>query len=324
MPDLILRILSIIGILLLVLLGMALLALLLVLFWPVTYRIKGEKGSEKLVVAARADWLFGLIRIRYLYPEPGSVVVKLLWKTLADTGRQKKTSEESREAGTAEGSVQKENAEPEDKPVPAGDGTSAEAAEPEGSESEGNEAEGGVESEGGTESEGRAEAEETTAADPSSSESKPFSRVSEKIQKIKYTILKIYDKIKEIWANITYYTALLQEEDTLLLWKHVKLRLGKILRNIRPRHIRANVLFGTGAPDTTGYVFGIYGMLLPVLGKDVCVTPDFDRTVLEGTVDVSGHITLWTLAWNALKLLLDKKLKLFIKKMKAGRKENGR
>ena len=108
------------------------------------------------------------------------------------------------------------------------------------------------------------------------------------------------------------------------MWGHVKLRLGKILKNIRPRHIRANVLFGTGTPDTTGYVFGIYCMLLPVLGKRVCLTPDFNQAILEGNMDVSGHITLCTLTWNALKLLLDKKLKLFIKKMKAGRKGNGR
>lgn len=317
MPEMILRILSIIGIVLLILLGMLLLSLLLVLFWPVTYRVKGKKDSEKLTVTAKADWLFGLVRVRYAYPEPGNVVVKLLWKTLADTGQKKKPSEKKQESGR-----QTENAEPEEKNVSVERRASTEAAEAEGSP-EAAEAEGSPET-----AEPAADVELSTAEPTADAEEsvhdKPFSRILEKIQNIKYTISKIYDKIKEIWANISYYAALLREEDTALLWKHVKLRLGNILKDIRPRHIKADVLFGTGAPDTTGYTFGVYCMLLPVLGKNVCVTPDFNRKVLEGNVDVSGRIILYTLAWNALKLLLDKKLKLFIKKMKAGRKENGR
>lgn len=316
MPDVILRILSIIGIVLLILLGMVLLSLLLVLFWPVTYRIKGEKDSEKLSVTAKADWL-GLLRVRYAYPEPGKVVIRFLWKTLADTGQPKKTSEKKQESGK-----QAENAEPEEKAVPVESETSMEAPEEEvGPES----AEPAAEAESGSEAAGAESSAAESAEDAEeTAQNKPFSRILEKIQKIKYTISNIYDKIKGIWANISYYTDLLREEDTALLWKHVKLRLGNILKDIRPRHIKANVLFGTGAPDTTGYVFGVYGMFLPVFGKNVFVTPDFNRKVLEGNVDVSGHITICTLAWNALKLLLDKKLKLFIKKMKAGRKENGR
>lgn len=310
MPDIILRILSIIGIVLLILLGMVLLSLLLVLFWPITYRVKGEKTSEKLWVTAKADWLLGFLRVRFAYPEPGNVVIKLLWKTLADrgTGEEKKKAEST---GEADNSAQPESQETEEKTPQAEKDVCSETAGEEKEEAK------------------PAPAAELPVSEPvtdaeEQKQNKRFSRVFEKIQKIKYTILKIYDKIKEIWANISYYIALLREEDTSLLWEHVKFRLGKILKNIRPRHIKANVLFGTGAPDTTGYVFGIYGMLLPVLGKSVCVTPDFNRAVLEGNLDVSGHITLWTLAWNALKLLLDRKLKLFIKKMKAGRKENGR
>ena len=308
MPDVIFLILYIIGIVLLSLLGMVLLSLLLVLFWPVTYRVKGEKDTEKLSVTAKADWLFGLVRVRYAYPEPGNVVVKLLWKTLADTGQKKEPSEKKQESGK-----QTENAEPEEKSVPVESKASMETAGAEGSPEA---------------AEPAADVEMSTVEPTANAEeqvhNKPVSRILEKIQNIKYTISKIYDKIKGIWANISYYTALLREEDTALLWKHVKLRLGNILKDIRPRHIKANVLFGTGAPDTTGYAFGVCCMLLPVLGKNICVSPDFNRKVLEGNVDVSGHITLYTLAWNALKLLLDKKLKLFIKKMKAGRKENGR
>lgn len=315
MSDVILHVLSIIGIFILFLLGLVLISLLLVLFWPVTYRVKGEKSPEKLWVSARADWLFGLFRVRYTYPEPGNVVIKLLWKTLVDTGQPKEASEEKQKSGEqTEASKEK-----------AGEDGGTGEKKPEAEK---------ITSPDTIGVENRPETSEPTNADFSTDESasdteeseqnKLFSNVLEKIRKIKYTILKIYDKIKEIWANISYYIALLREEDTVLLWEHVKLRLGKILKNIRPRHMKADVLFGTGSPDTTGYAFGIYGMLSPILGKKVCLTPDFDQKILEGNIDVSGHITIWTLTWNALKLLLDKKLKRFINKMKAGRKKNGR
>lgn len=315
MSDVILRIISIIGIVILILLGMVLILLLLVLFWPVTYRVKGEKSPEKLWITARADWLFGLLRVRYTYPEPGNVVIKLLWKTLADTGQPKEASEEKQESGGHTGASM-EKAEEDD-------GTGEKKSEAENitpSDTAG--AEGGPEASEPKDADFSTDEPAADAEEPA--QNKPFLHVFEKIQKIKYTILNIYDKIKEIWANISYYIALLREEDTVLLWEHVKLRLGKILKNIRPRHMKANVLFGTGSPDTTGYAFGIYGMLSPFLGKKVCLTPDFDQKILEGNIDVSGHITIWTLTWNALKLLLDKKLKRFIKKMKAGRKGNGR
>ncbi len=141
-----------------------------------------------------------------------------------------------------------------------------------------------------------------------------------KFKKIKYTICGIYDKIKNIWENISYYIGLLQEEDTKQLFSHAVFRLGKILKCIRPRHIRGQLLFGTGAPDTTGYAFGIYGMLSPCLGNRLQVTPDFARAVLEGNLYAAGHITVFTVLWNVFKVLMDKKLRAFIRKMKAGRK----
>ena len=145
--------------------------------------------------------------------------------------------------------------------------------------------------------------------------------ILKKIKKIKYTICSIYDKIKNIWENISYYVELLREEETRQLFSHVVFRLGKILKSIRPRRIRGQLLFGTGSPDTTGYAYGVYGMLSPFLGCRLLVTPDFTRAVLEGDIAVAGHITVFTILWNGLKVLLDKKFRRFVQKMKAGRKK---
>jgi len=306
MPGVILRILSIIGLILLALLCLVLVLLFIILFCPITYRVQGEKNTERLAITARAHWLAGILRVRYAYPEPGNVTVRLLWKTLFDSGTVKKEQETEQETEKETGGA--DSGEQEKSDLKSGDNEGQTAESPGEDEAE----------------DSLKIQQEAVNSEPIREEGKGFLGLFSKIQKIKYTILKICDKIKEIWANISYYTGLLQEENTARLWKHVKLRLGKILKSVRPRHIRAKITFGTGAPDTTGYVYGIYCMFSPALGGNVCVTPDFDQAILEGTVTISGHITVFICLWNALKLLLDKKLHLFLKKMKAGREKDGR
>lgn len=333
MLEIILNILSVLGIVLLALVFLLLAALLLVLFFPVSYRANGRKTADKMELSAGMNWLFGLVRVRCAYPEPGTLTVKLLWFKLFQTklppdAKDKKDIEDkenkkdrSEQAASAEENAEEPGPDRESKsgteekisgePV---DGRKQEAAEQEEISTE----EASGQEETGPEEapeQGEAGSEETSEQEKTESE-EPRGGFFEKFHKIKYTICSIYDKIKEIWKNISYYTALFQEENTRQLWAYVKLRIAKILRNIRPRHIRADILFGTGSPDTTGYVFGMYCMLSPFLGFEMLVTPDFERAVLEGRFAISGHITVFVLVVNIVRLMIDKKIRLFIKRLK--------
>ena len=101
MLTVILKILSILGILLLVLLGVLFSAILLVLFVPVTYRVRADRqetvpdgdgrpaDSPLMHIAVKADWLLGVLRVRFMYPDPGTVKVKALCFTLFDSGDRK-------------------------------------------------------------------------------------------------------------------------------------------------------------------------------------------------------------------------------------------
>lgn len=314
-------ILSLIGRILLGLLALVFLLLLLVLFFPVTYRLRGERSEDKLTASARADWLFGVIRVRYAYPEPGNVTVKLLWKKLVDTSAASGKGKDADQEKKGSDKEQKAGGDSEAEAVPE-NGGSTEAAEAETNTTDGAEAPGVETDDSKAEAAGTETGDsgnETHDADDEGADT-PADGFLGKISKIKYTILKIYGKIKDIWEHLSYYAGVLREDNTVALWKHVRQRLGKMLRAIRPRRINGSLIFGTGAPDTTGYLFGVYGMLSPLLHYGLCVTPDFTQQILEGSIDISGHITLWALTWNGLKLLLDKKLRLFIQKMKAGRR----
>ena len=314
MLSITLKVLSILGILLLCLLGLVILLVLLALFFPVSYRLKGRKDAQEMSVCVRVSWLFGLLRVLFDYPEPGKILVKVLPFTVFDSGKgsgsdgnSKESSVGAREKPERESGTKEEGREEKKE----GNGSSADPGQ--GSQTAAGRGQNEEQAEKPEEKPEVQEPprEETDSADP---------LILKKFKKIKYTICSIYDKIKNIWENISYYIELLQEEETKLLFSHVICRLGKILKSIRPRRIRGQILFGTGSPDTTGYACGIYGMLSPFLGGGLAVEPDFTEAVLDGNIFISGHITLFTIIWNGLKILLDKNLRRFIKKIKAGRK----
>jgi hypothetical protein len=79
MLAVILKILSVIGIILLCLLGVLLAAVLLVLFFPIVYRVKASKTTDSYDVSATVRWLFGLVNVKCRLPEPGNITAKVLF-----------------------------------------------------------------------------------------------------------------------------------------------------------------------------------------------------------------------------------------------------
>lgn len=295
---------AIIGLLLLILLGVLLALVLLVLFFPVTYRIQGERDAGHTQASVRMNWLFGLLRLRFFYPEPGNVVVKALWLTLYDSSAPPAAKAREEEAAQKRPEDQAAQ-EPAQKPA----GTPAENS---GQEPSGN---GGDRASG--EEAVRAENDRAKSIQTENIRTGQADKQAEgdgSSKKILYTIGKICDKIKQILE-------LLEEEETKALFQHVKRRMGRILWSIRPRKLKAEITYGTGEPDITGYLYGIYGILSPKLGSYVQVTPDFTGLMLEGTFYAAGHILIIHLLVNLLGIMLDKKLRRFLYKVKQLKKE---
>lgn len=294
MLAVILKLLSILGIVLLFALGILLLLLLLVLFMPIVYRIKASKDAAAVEAAVRIRWLFGLVKAIFLYPAPGTIVLKVLGFTIYDSGKlAAKNTKEQADKGKAKNGATTTQEEVTDKVLEESGNTEQTAQ--------------------ATEKKAQKTAQKTTVSDKRSFTEKLFA----KYEKIKYTWKQIYDKIKHILENFAFYKHLLQDEDTKLLVSHASKRMGKILKSIRPRRLKANVLFGTGSPDTTGYAFGLYSMLTPKLGKHVILTPDFSQQILEGTLYAAGHLTVFHILWHFLSILFDKRLALLKQRLDA-------
>ena len=316
----ILHILSIIGWILFGLLGFLVILLLLVLFFPIFYDAFGLRSTDiPGMVRLKAGWLLGLLRVRFTWPEEdGRIQVKLLFFTLYDSKAPKKKVPADKKEAKADSE--------EDKPSSSQTAyerlkhmTSEETQQIKNEKDTG-----AAQSKVSNQETVHAKHSTETSSASSAARTSIFDKILNLYHRFRYTISHLCATIKKLKGQADYYLALLQEEETRQLFSHVKLRIFKVFRSIRPRKVKGHITFGTGSPDTTGYGMAVYGMLSPLLGKDILVTPDFEDACLYGEVRLKGHITIGVLLFQGLRLLLDKKLRRFIKKMKQGGSDNGR
>lgn len=283
-----LQILSVIGIVLLALIGLILLLAGLILFVPIRYRVKIIKEAE-LTAQAHATWLLHFLYISYAYPVSGEIVVKILGIPVWKSDFQKEDTEKNAVTGEEKSAEhkQKENQTAEIK-----------TAEHEKKENQ------------------TAEHKTTEHKNAENKAVEDETLKSNVFQKICYKIRNICDKIKKICQDFAYYKDLLQKKENRMLFARCKARIYKLLKHMKPGKLQAQVRFGTGEPDTTGYLMGLYGMLLPVLGKDICVTPDFDERILEGRGYAKGRITLFYLLYQGARIYFDEGLHKLIENIK--------
>ena len=278
MLTILFKILGILGILLLVLLGIALTVILLVLFFPLCYKASGQKSVDEMRFSVKVRWLFGLVRIFYDYPQPGKLLAKVLFFTVYDSSDERKEKKNVSAGKPSQKAVVPSKTEIPQEAVPSASDSQPSVKEP--------------------------------IPAQKSTEERGF------FNKIRYTVGKICDKIKHILNNITFYKDLWNDPETRGLLRHAGNRIGHILKSLRPRKLELKARIGTGSPDTTGYLYGIYGMILPQLAKDICITPDFEQAILEGNFKTSGHFTLACVLFHTICLLMDKRLKLLQHKIR--------
>lgn len=300
MLQTVLHILAIIGIVILCIFVILLLVLLAVLLVPIRYDIRGRKESD-LWLRAKVTWFLHAVSVTYEYPQPNSLLIKILGF---------KVSLPSERVSPLSSTDIPEHTEAEDT-VPESAGTeppiAREAADSKASQSTGE----------------LTAMELKTSPKPDSLWERITKAIAAFLAKIRYTIRFICDRIKKLSEGYEYYTALLREEETKLLFKRSKSRLIRLMKHIRPRKLDACLTVGTGSPDTTGYLLGLYGMLLPYLGNTVTITPDFEQAVLKGTFRVKGRVTVLILLITVIQFYFDKQLRIFIDKLQREDVTNG-
>lgn len=294
----VLHVLAIIGIVLLCIIAFLLVVLLAVLFVPIRYRLCVEKEDgwkrENIHIRADISWLAGIVRVKARFFEPQILKVQVLFFTVFDRFKEKKEKRQSKKTLKR----QKTDPKTEKSTVnekPKVQNSTAEKVPPE-------------------EKAPAQDAEEETAGTEETGKS---TSLRERLEKIRYTIASIYDKIKAAKETAGYYRELLQSEEFKSCLSFVTGKTGKLLRHILPNRIKGYLLFGTGQPDQTGYILGMISIIRGIRGYDKFnVEADFERQIVEGKIQCRGHIRLATVGILALQIYQKKELKELISKWK--------
>ena len=319
---------AIVGKILLGILLFILILLLLILFLPICYRVKGKIDAEGKSLNAKVSWFFGLIRLRFDYPEPARPILKLAFFTL--TGKEEKESNEKQEESgkedrpeesgkedvpgkEAEESLDKLEENPE-KPVVSEEETKLEqdkAEELSAEESEESPTESSVESD-----EARNDNDESESPEEKK-KAKKLPKVRKSKEEKESEKARKKEKFQKLLDDVKYYKALWEEKDTQPFVKDALARVLHVLKNLLPKKIRGRILFGAASPDVTGYVYGVYCVLKTMYPKrfSLEVTPDFERKVLEADLLIKGRFMVITLLIDALRIFFDKRFRALRQKI---------
>lgn len=316
MIAILLTILKVLGILLLILLLTVLTLLFLVLFVPLRYRVRicrKEGEGKALSIEARVSWLLHLVNASFCYPEAAFLRVRVLGFTLFRSDKAKIRPDQSPKAplgDTEKGETKKQEKEPQKtKAQKKPQNQRQDLPETGHKEQSINTEEGDKRADSG--------AEAKTEKEGFFSRVKEFFRkLLSLFQNIRYTIAQICDKIKHIVNNIQYYLNILKSDTFRRAWSVCSGQALCLLKSILPGKWTGSLVIGAGDPAGTGEILAVYGMLYPLLGNHISVTPDFERKIVEGELLIKGKITVMKGLKTAWKIYFNKDLRRLIKLFK--------
>ncbi|MCD7806755.1 MAG: hypothetical protein LUH19_05360 [Lachnospiraceae bacterium] len=303
MITILLTILKIVGVILLVFLGLILLVLCLVLFAPVKYRAKGAKHPEEMHVSAFISYLRPFIRISVSYPQEPHLSVKIFWFDLLKPKEEKKDSQRKPENN-------KEKRKPAGKKKPEKQSTQKQPMEKQPVERQPVERQ-PVEKQLSTK---QPTEEKVTAAEE---------RVSPKAESV-YPLETLREDSP---PRKDTQKAESKEENKLaaiaaLLWQYKEMypdvlgRLFKALKTILPGKCNIYLVFGTGSPESTGYLYGAYCAFAEYLPGTIEFEPVWMESYLDVEFELSGKIRVIHFVTAAVKIIADKRVRQFISEIR--------
>lgn len=292
MVTIFLSVLKITGIVLLCILLFLLAASLLVLLVPIRYQVKGyrkEKEDVPLRAAVHITWLLHLLNASFRYPEEACIRVRILCFTVFSTIKKENAGEKN---------FRKEDSSKEDSPK---------------KDSEKEDFEKQAQSSKKT---SRSETPEKPSGEENPHLLKFLKKLFDILKNIKYTINQIYDKIKHIISNVRYYIGIIESDSFQRAWQFGKSQAVSLIKNILPQKITGNLVIGVGDPAGTARILALHGILYPIIGECIIITPDFDHSILEGDFFIKGKITAFRVLKTALRVYFNKDLQRIIRLFK--------
>ena len=317
-----LNVLKIIGFVLLGILAFVILLLLIVLFWPIFYKVTGDYHGE-LKAKAQVTYLFHLVRVIFTYENKKPyLVAKVLWFKIYENDFSKDDEEE-----------EDENLFPEDEEL---DKLDKELSE-EKSEGTADEATAEEEDfESGFDNLTDEEIEEFMKKEPPKRSIKGFfedipkifkktiQKIKEKWYTLKEKLKQTRKKVKLITKRIQYYYKVLNHKSMAPAWEMVKKTLKGIFKHIKPYKLRLNVHYGADDPADTAKVVAAYSLIYPYFRKQIRLDAEFTEKILEADFFMKGRVQVYRLVFLLLRAYMNKHVRKIIRLFTREGKKNGR
>lgn len=288
MLHILLMLLKIIGIILLLILGILVLFVCVALFVPLRYRgeAKGAGDLDSIRAYLKFSWFLHLVSGHVSYENKKLVwQVRVLWKKV-NVREEKEHTGNSKSIKKSEKKYKVKEVE-ESAKVEAVEDTIIDNVE---------------------------ELEQMTTEEDTSNNGKKTKKQSF-LEKIKYTIRNICDKIKLLIEKREKLEAFITNEIHRASWNRMVQEMVRFVKYIRPKKLVLNLHFGFEDPALTGKVLGGISMLYPFYAKHMNITPDFEQKVLEGDAFIKGTVRgmhALIIVWN---LIFDKNIKTTYKEI---------
>lgn len=290
-------ILKIIGIILAVILGILVLLVCIVFFVPVRYEAaaKFPEDIKSIYAQVKVSWLLHLISGRAVY-ENGELSwkVRIFWKSIANG--EDDTGAEEDEVKKAETLIKEPENKVQETVVLPQKEEHIEIQQKENRETQKKSQKDSAES-------------ESEKKDSEKKREPVWEKILGKLktifEKIKYTFNQICDKIKVVLNKKEEVVVFLENKTHRAAFARLKKEMIWLKLFLKPKKLKADLVFGFEDPYNTGQVLAALSMIYPFVGEYMNIRPDFERRVLEGEFYMKGNlrmihmvILMWKLVWD--------------------------
>ncbi len=141
---------------------------------------------------------------------------------------------------------------------------------------------------------------------------------------IRNTLLRLYEAIKAVYGAIkdksdklkALYRLYHEEKysGAVTLFKHC---IAGIYTELRPRHGKGRIIYGSTDPYSTGTAMELAAVLYPAYCSFLEIIPDFEKAELEAGLKFKGRIRLFFIGIPILRIYINKDLKaMYLKSRK--------
>ncbi len=306
-------------------LGLVILILLIVLMVPLRLNVKA-RYDEEVKARAHVTWLLRAVHVKLEWlKDHGLLRARLLGlktltkKHLGDWGPEPQKAEEpsgeTEEAAAESGTASAEAAE---KPASAEEGSAASGTEEKPAADEAVSSEekpAAAEEKPQTAEEKPSFAEEKpSAAQETASgteEKEPAGEPEEELPRL----ASIEKKLDEIAVKVDEFQGYWYDEKNRKTVRLIGKQLKKIGRHLKPTHFLVEGELGFGDPAKTGKIMGTLYSFYPVFRDHIRIQGNYEEQVMKLRLELKGRLRLGIFVEVALRLLLNKNLRQWIKKL---------